>query len=400
MTFGVSADGFTPKTFDDLKKEEDADLLANVDNGLDLSPETPLGAIEASFVEKLAELWELAEQIYRIPDPEGAEGVTLDNLASISGVLRRAATATKVAVTLNLDASTTVPQGTLFFVTGAPQFQFPLDVAVVSTTSGNYPGNVTCTTLGKVPVAAGTLTGIVTPVAGLNSVTNAADGQTGRDVETDTELRARREEEIFLPGSGTEGAIRADVLAIDGVLDARVRQNNSNVWADPDLEGNLLPPHSFEVVVWDGDPNEASNDTIAQTIWDSKPAGIQSYAAGSTLSSGTAVDELGKSHTIEFLRAPEILVYLKYTIKAGTNYVGDTAFKSAIVEASNARQTLGKDAIAAFYEGLPTFLSLGVEDVTVFGIGLSASPGSDANVTVNSISIARFDTTRIDLTVI
>src|SRR5262249_36114068 len=80
---------------------------------------------------------------------------------------------------------------------------------------------------GPLPAPAGTLTVIDTPVAGLSSVTNAADAILGRNQETDSELRIRREEELRAAGKGTVDAIRALLLEVLNVVQAKVLQNHS-----------------------------------------------------------------------------------------------------------------------------------------------------------------------------
>ena len=392
---GVTSTGYILKTTDEIKADLEADILANVDATLDLSPRQPLGQIIGIFAERIAQMYELGEQLYHQFDRNGAEAASLDNLGILTGTDRKGATKTKVTATVNLDASKTLPAGSLAAIAGHPEYQFVLvsDAVNTTTSAANVTSSWEAVNAGAVVCLAGTLTTIVTPVAGWNSITNALDGSVGREIETDTEYRARQEAELFMPGSTTADAIRAAVLNVAGVLECQVRQNDLDIWADPDGGSLLLPPHSFEVIVWDGVSPAASNASIAQAIWDNKPVGVTYYGGGD---SGSATDSQGVVHTVAFWRAAPVLIYMKETISTGTGYVGATAVKAAIVDKSQARQKIGLDVTAVFYEAAPFGLD-GVDDVSGFGIGLSASPSGTANIPISIRQMAVFDTSRITI---
>ena len=81
---------------------------------------------------------------------------------------------------------------------------------------------------GPVPAPIGTLTNIITPIAGWNSITNLVAGNTGTLVETDAQLRIRRQNSIKLLGSATVEAITANLLQnVPGVTSATVFENTS-----------------------------------------------------------------------------------------------------------------------------------------------------------------------------
>jgi hypothetical protein len=152
---------------------------------------------------------------------------------------------------------------------------------------------------------------IATPVAGLNSVINDFDAALGANQDNDAQLRERRERELRATGSATVDALRSDILAIaleDGskpVIEAIILENTSNV-----VDGDGLPGHSLECLVFDGVTQDCPNDTIAQTIWDSKPGGIQLVGT----SSGTAIDSKNVQRTILFSRPTNKEVVLQATL--------------------------------------------------------------------------------------
>jgi hypothetical protein len=89
---------------------------------------------------------------------------------------------------------------------------------------------------GPLFVSAGQLNEIVSNVSGLDSVINYAAGVTGRDAESDTELRIEKNKRQR-QASGNEVAIENAVKEIPGVLYARVYSNRTAV------ELNGRPPN-------------------------------------------------------------------------------------------------------------------------------------------------------------
>lgn len=81
---------------------------------------------------------------------------------------------------------------------------------------------------GVIPAPIGSLTEILTPIGGWESITNLKAGVTGREIETDAELRLRRQNSINILGSATVEAIRARLLQeVSGVTQAFVFENRT-----------------------------------------------------------------------------------------------------------------------------------------------------------------------------
>ncbi|EIH6466006.1 baseplate J/gp47 family protein, partial [Shigella flexneri] len=131
----------------------------------------------------------------------------------------------------------------------------------------------------------------------LDSVFNRYDLTTGRDEETDTELRQRYLESLAVTGVGTLDAIVAAVKRVQGVSDASGVENDTET-----TNSDGLPPKSFKIVVVGG-----QNDNIAQAIWDTKPAGIRPF--GSIF--GTAYDLGSLPHDVYFSRPMPKYVFVK-----------------------------------------------------------------------------------------
>ena len=251
--------------------------------------------------------------------------------------------------------------------------------------------------LGPIPVPINTLIEILSPISGWNSITNLVAGQTGREIETDAELRLRRQNSVRIVGSATVEAIRARILQeVSGVTQAFVFENRTMKEVDVEIvfsidlvasnqvaitvnsvpltpvvyavshlntmqliavalmtvsgidvvtvggAGNrtltvvfdqgydmyILPPSvsggtvqanttvsggrvpkSFEVVVQGG-----TNEDIGNKIWETKPAGIQTF--GNT--SYGVIDSQGDTQVMNFSRPVPIYIWLNLDLTLTT----------------------------------------------------------------------------------
>jgi uncharacterized phage protein gp47/JayE len=119
--------------------------------------------------------------------------------------------------------------GTLTITANAPSVPFSCSVGLnLSVIYQASPITFVAQNYGPIPCPIGTLTSIVTPIAGWNSINNYVAGSTGTVVETDAQLRIRRQNSIKLLGSATVEAITAGLLQkVPGVTSATVFENTS-----------------------------------------------------------------------------------------------------------------------------------------------------------------------------
>lgn len=391
MSGGVTSTGFVQKTIEEIKAEIEQDLLSTIDPRLDLAPDQPLGQIVGVMSKKVAEVWEALAVAYNGFNRAAAEGSLLDAVGLLTGTLREGAKKSRVTCTVNLDASSTLPAGSVVNVFGQPATRFELETTVVSTSAGNYSGVFVCEQTGPVVANAGTLSVIATPVAGWNSVTNPADATLGTDIQSDAQYRLSQTQELAAPGSCTVDAIRAELLKVPGVLEAFVYENTTMV-----TNGDGVPAKAYECVIWDGPTLDADNMAVAQTIWDNKPSGIQTYG----VTSANATDSTGTVRAVSFTRATPVNVYFAYTLSVDATkfpIAGDTLVKEAAVAKAQASQIVGKNVIKLVYEALPLDIE-GVLDVTDFRLGTAPTPTGTANIVIGSRQIGVIDSSRITVT--
>lgn len=427
-TYGVTAQGFLAKTVQVLLSDIEAQEIANIDPAIDTSPEMPLGQLNGIYANKLAELWELAAVAYNGYSRQNAEGPQLDNVNNLTGTKRNTASPSTTNQTCVFSLVGTYNQGALVAnVNGQSSVQFAngnnisvtgtgpytatnTDTGVVLATNATLPitvPNMTfiCTVNGPTVANAGTLTVITNPVNGWQSTTNPTDATLGTNVETDTAYRIRGEQEIAAAGSGNPDAIVADVQNVPGVIQAFCIENTSNY-----VDSYSNSPHSFTVVIWDGASPQANDSAVAQAIWNDKPAGIQ---ANGSITDGIATDVIGGTHVVPFNRANQKLLYLTYTVtmmpgQPAINSTNVVAMKTAIVAATQTR---------VFTSGAlnPAFLGLGgtvyaeamksallqagfdIANVSALQLGFSASPSGTTDLSVDLMSIALADTSRITI---
>lgn len=397
--FGVTDAGYVIKTQTDILASLIARAKGNAKLGpnLDYSSASPLGQLLGLISGELAECEEHNAQVYASNDPEAAAGVPLDNVCSITGTTRPDAAASRsLSQTVNLNAGyTLIKSDALISPVGRPDIVFQMDQDSVTNPGGSpadIPCTFTCLTDGPINVSAGQLTVMSNPVLGWNSTTNASDVVPGRDVAGDPELRALRAVELFTRGGSTVGAIRSHVQAVSGVETNVVLENTGDA---PDANG--VPAHAFAVVLDDGAVPAADNDDVAQSIYDTRPAGIG--ADGTT--SGTATDSGdGSQHTEHFRRDTRRPVYIVATLSVSKSFPVDGL--QQVKDALKARgdgYAVGDDVVALFLRAA-CFNVSGVVDVPTFTLDFAPAPVNTGNLSIGTFERATFDTSLITVTTV
>lgn len=442
---GVTDKGFERRRFPDILEELRENIKAEFGAAANVSESSVFGKLTGIMAQTVANLWELAEDVYNSFSPHTASGIALDHAVALTGIARLPATESTAWGVLRLDPNTTVNPGKrikvvnsepaiIFMLTnsvtspdpsdcygawisipvvekgssyrihlkdhvyahvaqegedarailtalaslinGGPQATI-VEAAVLSRedtlriypkTEGKIPnplkvsvsvigpgqmsiiqtgglGYLICTETGPKVAYKHTLTDILDPVPGWLEFDNLADAQLGRDVESDADLRLRREASIHIANGGTVEAIRTALLSLEDVKEALVREN---VTDKVDEEGK--PPHSIQCLV-DAPSTEEINKTIAETIWKSKPAGIQTYGT-----EGVEVfDSQNFPHMIYFTRPTSVRILMKvsYHIYSEEQLPenAEDVMRQVLADHALTNQPIGKDMIPTRYFG-------------------------------------------------
>lgn len=368
-----------------------ASVKAGVGAQVQTDPSGPMGQLIRAFATPLADAYGTLQALYDAFDPDSAEGEQLDNLCALVGITRIPADYSTGTVTASGVNGTLIPAGSVVRVPNGARF--------VTTASGTISGGTAALPIraedtGPIEAGAATITQIVTAVTGWTSVTNAAAisvsaGNAGRAIETDRELRVRREESLSIVGGGTDQAIRAKLLEVSGI-DAAVVISNRTMTTD----SNGIPAKSFEAVVW---PAPVSDDPVWQAIWDAMPAGILAHGD----EDGTATDSQGNAQPVAYSVASEQVIHIDVLITADTTeWPGDGEDQArAAVLAAFADLSIGDDVrlfkITAAVSGIAGIITVAPRAK----IGSAPGGGDTSNITISLLQIATFDEANIDITV-
>jgi uncharacterized phage protein gp47/JayE len=382
---GITATGFERKRLADIKVDIENELKTTFGNGINLDPESVFGQIVGIFAEREDLVWQGLEDVYNSQYPDTAFGVSLDNVAALTGIQRIPARPAVANVTLTGSVGTIIPLGSLVAVpNNGPQFKTLTQTVIPSGSSISV--SVESVNTGLITAAAGTITAIVTPITGWNAVTNPLDATPGNEVESDTALRIRREQQLQKSGAATVEAMRASLLTVSGVTQVIIFENTSMV---TDLNG--LPPKSFQAFVQGG-----ANQAIGNKIWAVKAAGILSYGTITT----SVVDSQGITHLINWSRPVEKNIYVIVNLTTNPSKFpvnGATLTRDAILAYGSALE-IG-DPVIVIPEMIASIASIsGILNATIL-VGLSPNPTGSANIIQNVNEIAKFDSTRITVNV-
>lgn len=249
---------------------------------------------------------------------------------------------------------------------------------------------------GVIFIPSGSINDIKTPLTGWDSVANPLGGITGREEETDNELR-KRFATATIQGLATDLAIENQVKQVAGVTTVKCISNRENI--EDDLG---RPPHSFEVIVIGGEDKE-----IAQTIYNSQPAGIYSFGNKEIdLNISYAGDD--KLGLVRFSRPENIYVGVSLTISPYTEESGlpenyEYLLKQSILKWSLTEFTIGKDVIREriYVPIYQAFSGMGTVEVKI-GVAENSvvfPSVSEENIEINNRQIATMvsDLIRISL---
>lgn len=233
---------------------------------------------------------------------------------------------------------------------------------------------------------ANTITHIANPILGWDSVTNPFPAITGRDRETDEELRRRFRESKFIRASNIADSLYSALFSLEGVESVAVYENVTNTH-DSEYD---LPPHSFKAIVLGGDSRE-----IADAIWKNKPLGIASQ--GNTTEE--VVDSQGHRHDITFGRPDLVDIEIDITLSVTENFPsgGLDQIKEALITYGTNNISVGGDVI---YSRLYTPInSVSGHQVDQLRIRRSGGSWSTSNIPIEFDEMAIFSANNISISV-
>jgi uncharacterized phage protein gp47/JayE len=198
-------------------------MFASMDSGLDQAQGSMAYDLIAPLAIEIGKLWTNLDQVVTFGFAQTTYGLFLDARAEEHGVTRKVATVATGTVTFNGTTGVEIPEGTQVSNTvlvGSPDEPVVFQTDAAGTlSSGTVDIAVTAVSAGvngNLPAAS--IDRMVTVVAGITDITNAAITDSGTDEETDEELRARLLASIAArEGAGTQDDYVTWALQVTGV---------------------------------------------------------------------------------------------------------------------------------------------------------------------------------------
>ena len=298
--------------------------------GLNVNPNSPDGNMVQIYAQAAEDNLELVAQVFASFDPDQAVGVVLNARCAFNGVFRQGPTFTQQLVSVTNTVGTTLPglddfpNGGAFTIQDAQGNQYALTVTT-TTIAGIQPMVFQAVQSGPVSSPANTITTIVTPLAGVISVTNTAvPYNIGTYEETDSALRIRRQQQVAAPGRSWFGSLQAQLLAIAGITGCEIVENRTG-----GVVGGV-PANGIWVIVAGSNtttPNGGTQQAVANAMFNGATAGCAMKGAITV----DVVQPDGAIYAAMFDFATKVQIYFRATITAITGTVDEVFIAQQIL---------------------------------------------------------------------
>lgn len=374
------------------------DLDTAMGGGMSKSLTTPQGQIAMSDTAIIGDKNDNLAWLINQINPDFASGRMQDAIGQIYFIDRIAAIGTTVTATCTGLQGTVIPAGSLaqdsngYLYASLAAATIPASGAVSVVFQNQASGPIAC------PI--GALNTIYRAIIGWSGITNATAGVLGNEVESRANFEYRRKQSVAGNSNNQLGAIYANVLAVPGVTDAYVTQNNTGSTVTKGVTAYSLAAHSIYVCAYGG----ASAD-IAKAIWQKLPPGPS--MEGNT--NYTVVDDVNyvqpyPEYEITWQTPSPVNVYVRVELASNNALPGDivSRVRSAVLSAFNGedggtRARIGSTIYAGrYYSGVQAIDS---ENVDIFSITLSNDGTSySTSLSFGIDEVPTIDATNISVT--
>lgn len=334
-------DGLQTKDYNTLLAEIQNFLQTNYSpNGEQISfdSNTPDGQFTEILANIGATVRELIASVYNATDPSKCESTQQDTKYQINYLFRKGGSwtlqdidiAVNKTVTLQgLDGDFDDTEGNAFTVSDDAGNNWYLVDTTTITQNTIKRCEFRAQNQGAVIPTIGTITNMVTIVNGVTSVINSQSYTSlGYDTESDLDFKLRRERSTAVASEGSADAILSQVLALQGVIQGTVWENDTN-----STDATSTPAHTLWIIVDGG-----ANDDIANIIYANK-------GGSGTRGSVTipVLTQSGQTININFDRPITSALYIKFNIQSSDpTQIDRNVIKDYI--SSNLSYLIGEDA--------------------------------------------------------
>ncbi len=308
---------------------------------------TPQGQLAASEAAVIAAMNDLFLLYANLIDPALNYGRFQDAIARIYYIARISGAPTVVQCLCTGVQGVTIPAGAFAYDTS--QNQYVCTAAGTFSASGQLTLPFAAVTEGPQACPAGTLTSVGTLIEGWDAITNPSAGVEGYLVETSQAMEQRRYQSTAVNSAGWTAAVRGAVLAVTGVIDAYVVQNDSNLTIP--MNGVTLVANSIWVSAVGG-----TAAAVANAIWTKKMPGCL-YNGNTVVSvqdTQAGYQSPYPTYSVSFETPVNLPIAVKVTIANNSLVPANalTLIQAAVVQAFSGNAQVGYNA-----SGSPTYCS-------------------------------------------
>lgn len=372
----VDATGFSAPDFPTVLDNLTADYQSIFGADASIDNSTQDGQLIGVFARAISDANAAAAATYASFSPATGQGAGLSSNVKINGLTRMVPGFSTVTLTMVGQANVPIVGGLIDDSNGitwaSADFTFP--------DSGTIDVTATCTVLGAVTAAIGTITSIKNPQFGWQTATNAAVPSPGQPVESDAALRVRQSKSTSQPSTNLFDGILGGLLALPGITRVAPYQN-----ATGSTDGNGIAANTLAFIVEGGNSSDIFNVLFIKGPPGIPMAGAQTQAMTSAAGSG---------RTVKFDRPTKAVIHVALTLKelpgwsAGTEVI----IQQAVADYINA---IPGGAIVGFLDivvpaklvGTPYFNTFRITAITLAKNGGSAS-AADVTLAYNEMAVS------------
>ena len=362
----VTPTGITAPVYSDIYGSLQATFQSIYGSDAVITPDSQDGQLLAIVARAISDANDALIACYRSFSPATAQGDALSSNVKINGIQRGVATNSQVVVRVTGTIGSIISDG---IVADALQNKWLLPPEVVIPSAGYVDVTATAQQPGAIQAGVGTITNIMNPQLGWQSVNNSSAASAGAPIELDATLRQRQTTSTAQASQTVLEGIVGAVANLPGVTRVRIFENDTT---STNADGQAA--NSIAAMVVGGDSAQ-----IANTLMMRKTPGVATV--GST--AVTAINEQGIPITIRYTVPSAATITAAITIKALTGYnstIGD-AIKQAIVDTVNATPIGGGgvkvveyDLVYVAVKNVPQGNTFKIVSMTLTGPGGAGTP--------------------------
>lgn len=258
------------KTENGLELNDTSTILEQVKNvfttafpDLNTDPSTPQGQIITSLTELLTQAQQDIVEFANI-FVNGGTGIWLAAYAkTYYGITRKQASKGSVTALISGTIGTIIPAG---FTAKSGDYEYSTISEYTIESDGSCYAELLAKDTGSFSIDAGTLTTIITPVKGVERITNPYESTSGADTETDNELRLRVLNSLNYRAVSIFDGLLAQIEQLAGVQKIAGKENYTK--NSIEYKGITIEPNSIAIVVKGGDLKQ-----IGKVILENKTVG-------------------------------------------------------------------------------------------------------------------------------